>query len=146
MKKILSNALLVLMFTHGAYAQTISATKIISPNQMFLSQLQAAAKKVNLKQYKAASPAQKDFIELFKKSGNASSWGKKEYKSFMLLAGRIINKMSLSSDPDDGGEVFQDPDDGGAVFVTTKKFIAAYNSLKETCTDVIFRCQWKFSN
>ena len=143
MKKSILSMLFLVMITCVCFAQKVSPKKIVAPDNVFLSQLQEVSKSINLKKYKAPSLAQKEFIGLFKNTGNASTWSKKQYKAFMISAGRVIGNMNLSSDPDDGGEVFSDPDDGGEVFLSPKKFIRVYNSLAEICTDVITQCQWK---
>ena len=143
MKKICCYTVFLLAITCIGYAQKSNPTKIATTNQAFLVQLQTVSKSINIKKYTAPSKAQKEFIELFIKASKAATWSKKEYKAFMLAASRIVVNMGIVSDPDDGGEIFSDPDDGGEVFISPKKFIAAYNSLKPICTDVITRCQWK---
>ena len=145
MKKSILSILFLVVITCVCFAQKASPKKIEVPNDVFLSQLQEASKNINIKKYKVPNKAQKEFIELFKNTSSATTWSKKQYKAFMLLAGRVVGNMNLSSDPDDGGEIFSDPDDGGEIFLSPKKFISAFNSLAEICTDVITRCQWKKS-
>ncbi len=128
MKKILIFAI-VLINSFTLIAQKTKPIKITKPNSIFLQKLQQAAKSIAVKPLNELDSVQRLFVVLLKTASNASIWDKSAYKKFTKNATPIIKALGITSDPDDGGEIFSDPDDGGEIFASSKLITKALNSV-----------------
>ena len=129
MKKITSTVVLVFCIYFSAIAQKAMPTVFTKPNISFLKTLQQNAKEIDFKNTKGLTANEIQFFRILQSGSNASNWDKAAYKTFIKKITPVIKNMGITSDPDDGGEIFSDPDDGGEIYAATKLIAKSITSI-----------------
>ncbi len=137
MKKITSTVILVFCIYFSSVAQKTKPTVFTKPNASFLKTLQQNANQIDFKNTKGLTINEIQFFRILQSAGNTSSWDKAAYKSFIKRITPVIKNMGITSDPDDGGEIFSDPDDGGEIYASialvAKAIFTGCNLYPEKC-------------
>ncbi len=118
MKKITSTLILCFCISSSLVAQKTKPTIFLNPNTSFLKTLQQNAKEIDFKSTKGLTTNEIQFYRILQTASNATSWDKAAYKTFIKKITPIIKNLGITSDPDDGGEIFSDPDDGGEIYAS----------------------------
>ena len=129
MIKITSILMLLFCISFSLRAQKTKPSIFTKPNVSFLKTLQQNAKEIDFKNTNGLTVNEIQFYRILQTASNASNWDKAAYKTFLKRITPVIKNMGITSDPDDGGEIFSDPDDGGEIYASTKLIAKSITSI-----------------